>query len=228
MRRRGFTLIEVMIAIAIIAIVMAAPLAAGYQLRALQRETDASLALRSVEAHLAALHAASYTSLSPRSLQVGAGGWLTPGPQYLAEVRVLRASKPVPILEHAGSRVRVGLAPGTLVRVEFSYYIGDVGETHVVNSRHVTLRNAPPVRVEQVWLAQGERLVPLKGFKATADGLELPASAEGQVICVDYLGGRVQTRVRGEEARGLGKLLTLTQGQAGHQQVNLQVLRTGP
>lgn len=226
--RRGFTLIEVMIAIAILAIVMAVPMAARQNLRSLQRETDASMALRAMEAHLTQLRQTPYSELSPRSLRVGAGGWLTPGPLYLAEVRVLHKGKPVAIREHAGARVRVGLSPGTPVQVEFSYYIGEEGEAQLVTSRHVTLTNAPVVRVERVWLAQGERLVPLTGWHPTANGLELPASAEGKVVCVDYLGGRVQTRVRGEVAPGLGRLLTLEEGFSGDQKVTVQVVRTAP
>lgn len=226
--RRGFTLIEVMIAIAILAIVGAVPLSASHSVRALQRETDASLALRAMEAHLAALRKAPYAELSPRSLTVGAGGWLTPGPQYLASVRVTQKGQAVPLLEQAGARVRVGLAPGTPVQAEFSYYIGGEGETHLATSRQVTLSNAPVVRVERVWLAQGESLVPLTGFRVNGDHLELPAAAEGKIVCVDYLGGRVQTKVRGELAPGLGKLLTLEEGRPGDQKVTVQLLRTGP
>ena len=220
--RRGFTLIEVMIVIAILAIVAAVPLTALHNVRSLQRETDAALALRSLDAHLASLHAAPFSSLSPVRCKVGPGGWVTPGPRYLAEVRGAVAVE--------GSRARLKAPAGTTAEVSFSYYLPEVGELHVVNSRHVTLLNAPVLHVERVQLAQGERMVPVSGWKWTSEGLELPPSCEGKVVSVDYLGGRVRALVRSEvpSLPGNVRLLTLEEGQFGDQKVTVQVLRTAP
>ncbi len=246
--RRGFTLIEIMISVAILAIVTAVPLASWDTLGALTREQDYRLAARSAQMQVELLREAPLASLPPRQLKVPAGGVIDLGVNNLvADSVTLRRPDGTPL----GAPLRVELATGRvhLERgwagrpVVVNYRFGGVtgtghGEAYTVDSEgHVSLQNTPVTRVTRVTLAQGERLSPLTSWRLVdpAQGvLHVPGLA-GRVVLVDYGGQRLKREVSGEfrgellEAQTTPspfKLLQVTVTYAGGaRKVSLSVLR---
>lgn len=246
--RRGFTLIELMIGVAILAIMMAVPLASWDTLGSLMREQDYRLAARTAQLQVELLREAPLASLPPRQLKVPASGLLDLGVDNLVEGSVtLRKPDGTPL----GAPQRVDLGTGR-VQVErglagrevvVNYRFGGVtgaghGEAYTVDPEgNVRLQNVPVNRVIRVTLAQGERLSPVPSWRLvdpTQGLLQVPGEA-GRVVLVDYGGQRLNMEVSGDfrgellEAQTTPspfKLLQVTVTYAGGaRKVSLSVLR---
>ncbi|GMU51358.1 MAG: hypothetical protein AMXMBFR33_05040 [Candidatus Xenobia bacterium] len=203
---RAFTLIELMICIAILAIFSAIPLAARDGLRAVNREADFGSALRNARGHLAELRSAPYDGLPPRRLRVPASAKvqltsdLVVGSVQAFDLEGRPLAAPVSVDAISGLvQLESGLAGRELV-LQFAYYAPDRGEAHTVPPTapyRIRLENQPVQRIQQVRLAQGDRLT-LITSRLLSDGLlELPASAAGKVVEVSYRGGRIANQISG-------------------------------
>lgn len=240
---RAFTLIEVMIAVAILAIVAGVPLAARHGLQGMTRESDYRFALRNARAQVELLRKAPFGSLPPQLVRVPADGWIPLAWGNLVPGSVTLPEGPPLEVDEVRGRVRVpATLAGQTVTVDYRFWLPDRDEAHTVPSRapfEVPLVNAPALRVDRVWLAEGERLEPIEG-SLSADGtrLVLPEEAAGRVVVVDYLGSRVRNRVSGRfltedlgpsEGPGPVKLLRVQENYGeGAGSMALTVLRVEP
>lgn len=218
--RRGFTLIELMICIAILAIVMVVPLTARNSLQSLTRESDYRLALRNATRQLDELRAEPFGAVPPAVLRVPADGRVRLRdvvPDSLALSDVDGTPLATPSLQGETVEVDPALA-GRQVILDYRAWLPDRQEAHTVPSRPpfvVPLVNGPALRLEAVRLATGDRQAPLQA-RLTEAGVEVPGSAAGRVVVVDYLGSRVRNQVSGrfltldlQPARGVGPVKEL-------------------
>lgn len=248
-RSRAFTLIEVMIAVAILAILLAVPITTRNTCQNLQREADYRFALRNARLQMARLRALPFDRLPPRLITVGTGGRIDLGQPDLVPGSVTLhtlAGQPLPRpLQVQAEEGRLQVDPslaGQRVLVNYSFYAPDSGEAHTVPRQppcEVRLANAPVVRVERVLLARGESTSPLDYHLDRARGvLSLPASAAGRVVVVDYLGERLRNQVSGRfvdqdlepsDRPGPFKLLTLQESYGGPvMRLRLDFLKVAP
>jgi prepilin-type N-terminal cleavage/methylation domain-containing protein len=219
MGRAGFTLIEVMICIAILAIVMAIPMTARAEFSWLAAEADYREALRNARWQIDELQKAPFDALPPRTMRVPANGTIQLQPHLVAgSVRVLLANVPGwhdthlqftdrdwPGIDTASGMVHLPPSMrGRNVVIDYAYEVPCHGECHTVKNwapYTLALDNAPVLSLEGVSLAQGERVRPLdrRTYRLERDGktIDVPAEARGHVVVVDYLGERVHNVVSG-------------------------------
>ena len=187
---RAFTLIEVMIGIAILAIVMAVPRAARDSVQGLAKESDYRFALRNARFQQEWLRAAEFDRLPPEVVKVRPDGSVP-----LSQPDVVPGSLKVRTLGGAEAR------PGDTAVADYRFYLPDRSEAHTVPSSppyRVELVNTPVVRLVAAYLAEGETLRPLPAtLSPDRTALVAPASAAGRVVLVDYLGQRIRNEVSG-------------------------------
>jgi len=206
MRTRGFTLIEIMICIAIIAIVTGTASVAWLGLAQLRREGDFRIALQSARHQLAELRTAPFSSLPPEILTVGPSGELhlgqsdlVPGTLRLTRLDSAGGSLTPERVEASTVRLARSLA-GCRVMANYEWYLPGRNEVQLVLEQgRVPLWNAPAVRVDQVRTARGASLTKLEGWRLSPDRcyLEVPPALAGRAVVIDYLGSRVRNRARG-------------------------------
>lgn len=192
-RDRAFTLIEIMISIAILAILMAVPVSMNNRWQWLSRESDYRTALRNARWTLEALQDVPFDQLPPRT-------------------------------DHG--------------RLQTEYFAPDRGEAHTVPaSGVVTLASGPAESVRGVFLARGDRLLPIVDWQLEGMSLRLPASTIGRVVRIDYVGSKTRTRVSGQfvdeslqpiDGPGPFKLLTVEESYGGTGKLKLTLLRAAP
>lgn len=201
--RRGFTLIELMITIAILAIVLFVPVTGRHSLQGLSRESDYAFALRNATRQVDDLRRAPFDSVPPVVRTVPADGFLRVPPEVVPGSVTMdgRATEP------AGGFVKA--QPGRRVVLDYRCYLPDRGEAHTVPADgRVTLLNTPVLGVVAVRLATGDRQAPLAA-SPTADGIQVDPAHAGRVVVVDYFGSRVRNELSG---RFLGRDLHPVQG----------------
>lgn len=205
--RRAFTLIEVMISVALMAIFLMGELRVYNSLTRLRRQSEYASAARQAEIQLADLRKQAFDDLPPQILKPDAQGWIQLGQKDVeaTSIRILPlrgAPQPVaPKVVTAGlGRVQVDPAwAGQPLLLDYAYRPCDRNETHRVPEHGLlTLDRGPAVRVEKVWLARGDELHPYGDWKITPAGLELGPTARGQVAVIDYRGENSVSRITGE------------------------------
>lgn len=206
--RRGFTLLEIMIALAIMAILLTGHIEFIREINAVQRQQDFLRAARQAERQLQELNQIPFEQLPPQLLSPDSEGWLQLA-QTDVEPTALRVERlegepgPVPLrsLEARSGRVRVASElAGQMLMVNYAYFACDSGETvRVGRDGRVQLANQPVIRVERVLLAHGEQLSPFRDWRFTPEtGLQLGPSARGGVAVVDYRGQTLANQVQGQ------------------------------
>lgn len=216
--KRGFTLIEMMICIAILTIAVAAMGTAGQGLRQLRREGDFRFAVQCARQQLAKLEEAPFDSLPPQVLVVTRAGELQLGQRHIVpgSLKVTRldgqgAAFTPSAVEGRLARVDKSLA-GQRVVVDFEWYLPGSNEAELVGpGGRVPLWNAPAVEVEGVRSARGAAEEQVSHWKLSPDRTSLLVSPalEGRAVLIDYLGSRLRNRARGrfldEEMRPLDR-----------------------
>lgn len=197
-RARAFTLIEIMICIALLSIFFSIAVQRADTGGWLSQEADYRFALRSARLQLEELRALPFDSLPPQQVKVGRDGWvqLAHGQLVPGSVRCLSEVKSV---DEQQGRVQVGASVGQTVLVDYAYFVGDQGEAHTVPSSapyRITLRNSPVVQVDRVHAYRGSQTRTV-GCRQLGDQLEFAADLAGQVVSVDYSGARVRNQVSG-------------------------------
>ncbi len=197
-RARAFTLIEIMICIALLSIFFSIAIHRADTSGWLSKESDYRYALRNARLQLEDLRAADFDSLPPQQVKVGRDGWVQLAHGQLVP-RSLRCRSKIRNLDETRGRVQLDTPAGSVVVVDYAFFAGDHGEAHTIPSSppyRVTLRNSPVLRVEKATVYSGSH-----GRSATyrqvGEQLEFAPELAGQVVSVDYSGSRVRNQVSG-------------------------------
>lgn len=208
-KHKAFTLIELMVAIAVLTIAVSIPWMAFQTSGGLRRQADYRFALRNAQTILADLRQQNFDDLAPVMSIVSRDGTVTLPRQHLLpeSVQVTSISgeqlKPSKILAEQGVLQLDSAHSGKKVIVNFAYKAVDTGECHRVDDQgQIRLENRPVVEVTQVLLAQGDQLTPLSPDDWTLEPqtglIQLKPSLSGKAVAVDYIGQAVGNVVRGE------------------------------
>jgi len=197
-RARAFTLIEIMICIALLSIFFAIVVHRADTGGWVSQEADYRFALRNARLQLEGLRSAPFDLLPPQQVKVGRDGWVQLAHGQLVPDSV-RCLAQVQATDNERGRVRLKATPGQTVTVDYAYYVGDRGEAHTIPKSapfRITLRNSPVLKVEGVHAYRGGQSRSV-GCRQFGDQLEFPAELGGQVVSVDYSGGKVRNQVSG-------------------------------
>ncbi|MFN8608043.1 MAG: type II secretion system protein [Vulcanimicrobiota bacterium] len=245
--RRAFTLIEVMISLALLSILFSCQLELMGSSGSLRRQKELVEATRQAEKQLAQLQKTPFEQLPPQLLRPDSQGWMQLGQADLdpasLKLRALEGSSAglkVTAVEPLKGRVQVGgdWAGHTLL-VEYDCYLCDRGEIHRIGADgQIKLDNPPAARVQSILQARGEQLTPFQDWTfEPSSGLRLGPSAPGLVLMVDYRGGRrvhrltstfADEQLRPQRAPSNFKLLRLQEVYAGHERLTVSSLRVSP
>ena len=203
--RRAFTLIEMMIVIAILAILLAVPLLVHDTSGNLTRELSYREASETTEQALERLKGMPFEQLPPRTMTVQPGGVLNLSGLSVDQDRVqLRWPDGTSAGQVDLKEGRVRVAPewtGRTIVVDYRLLVSFLpaqGEAHTVDkSGQVTLSHGPVRKIEAVWLAEGEKLNRVTDFRLEGNKLHLPSKTAGRVVTVDYFGESIRTEVEG-------------------------------
>jgi prepilin-type N-terminal cleavage/methylation domain-containing protein len=178
---RAFTLIELMIGIAILAIVLAMPRSARNSVQGLALEAHSRRTLRNARVNLDELRRRDFDRLPPELLEVAPDGTVSP-----SQPHVVPGSLKMRTLDGGPPR------PGARVVAEYRFCLPERGEAHTVPSQpphRVELAQAPVRELLGIFLAAGETLQPISAsLSEDRKALLFPASLAGRVVVADYLG----------------------------------------
>lgn len=243
--RRAFTLIEVMITVALLAILFAGEVAVTHSLSDLRRQRQVILATRQAESQLKHLQKIPFDQLPPQLLKADSTGWLQLGMADLdpgsLRIQVLEGhmdSIKVEEMKAFSGRIRVSPRwAGRLLQIDYACYLSDRGETHRVGPEGQLQLENTPARVERVWAAHGEQLTPFTDWSFQPEGgLRLGPTARNQVLMVDYRGqqrcNRLSAAFVDEQLRpttaSAFKLMRIQEFYSGHERFAVTNLRVAP
>lgn len=192
----GFTLIEMMISIAILAIVFAISVSSLFQFGGLNREREYAKSLVQAQEQLSELRKASFDRLPPEFIRVGEGGLVKLSQKNLVDgsVRVLQGDGTTELVPDSvslqdGTLSLSSLKPGTQVLVDYEFHLADRSEPHfVAEDGTVSLENTPVLGVDSVFLAKGDSLTATSKYKLKGNRVKLDGVSPGQLVLVDYRG----------------------------------------
>ncbi len=196
MRRRfgAFTLIELMISIAIITIFLSIPFGALQSSRSLTREDDYRWALANARAQKSRLQAIPFEQLPPEHLRVASDGTVKLSQNEIIEGSLTVNGKPHQVDKDQPGRLLVGKQfAGQTVTVDYQFSLPEQNEAHFVDDQSaVQLRNLPLLKVEKAWLVQGDRWTPIvpETVDPQTGRLTFPKLSSGSLVVVDYHGKR--------------------------------------
>ena len=197
--RRGLTLIELMISIAILAIFLAIPMTGLAGSRALTREDDYRWALASARTQKAYLESAAFDSLPPERLTVASDGSVKLSQREVLPATITVDGKPAPTKKIENGKLHLGKErAGEKVVLNYQFVLADQNEAHYLNERgQLVLQNLPAKTVEAAWRADGDRLLPLQPSSTDLKSgtLTFAGAKPGTLVVVDYQGGRWSNRV---------------------------------
>jgi prepilin-type N-terminal cleavage/methylation domain-containing protein len=205
-KQRAFTLIELMISIAILAIMLSVATASLFEFGAVQRQAAYSQALANGQAQLSLLRAVPFDTLPPQVLTAAQDGTLQLAQTSIVPdsivVKELSTGQIIDISEiSATGLVRLQKSvPGQKVVVDYDFFIPGRQETHFVDDSGVaTLQGGSVLKIHDVFVAEGAKLKPTSDFKLAESGrLQFPKSMVGRLVVIDYEGERFRNIVSGQ------------------------------
>jgi prepilin-type N-terminal cleavage/methylation domain-containing protein len=209
-RNRGFTLIEMMIVIAIVAIVWSTGVKTTGSLRWLTREIYYEEGLRQLRRAKEQIDETPFRLLPPISATVPPGGvihlntpCLFPGSVSVVDAGSGSAVAGFKVDEEKG-RIE-GLPAGRRVIVNYSFQVPETGEGAVVPASppyEIRLSNAPARQILGLWHVEGARQEPIDGrhysLNRGSGVLTLDGKYAGRLVRISYCGGEVVNRCSGE------------------------------
>lgn len=249
--RRAFTLIELMIAIAILAILSAIPLITWQSLGDLTREKNYRFAVASADLIRDQVLEVPYNLLPPRVLTVDQEGVVALGWVAMVEdsltLRWPDGSPAVGRSRFVDDRLQVPPEwAGRELVVDYRFvpdYLPNQGDAYTVPTEapyEVELHNAPVEAISRVWLAQGKTLTPLspEAYELLEERrLRVPGDYAGRVLVVEYRGRSIRTEVGGsfldstlepQLAPSQLKKIELKTNYGGRRRLATGFLRVGP
>lgn len=204
--RRAFTLIELMISIAIIAIMFAIATSTLMEFGALQRQKKFQASLEQSSNHFDYLRKADFHSLPPEVKTVGSGGVIVLSQDdIIADSVIIRDSQTgkefsVANFSSAERKVRLEGAPvGASLVVDYDFYLPAENVCCFADEQgKVQLESLPELRVHRVSLAKGETLEELSEYKLVGKELLLPSRAANGLVVIDLQDEQKRNRVSGE------------------------------
>jgi prepilin-type N-terminal cleavage/methylation domain-containing protein len=242
--KRAFTLIEMMITLALLAILLTSQGSILHSLARLQRQQHFIAANRQAQRQLQEINGTPFLLLPPQVLTPDRAGWIQLGQPDIDEksLRIhtlegeVRTLEPLQV-EPAKGRVRLA-APwaGQNLLVDYAFYACERGETHRIGTDGTIQLEDPPARVERIWQAAGDSTSPFTDWQFhPQSGLRLGPSAPGRVLIVDYRGKERANRVEGrflsldllpQDTPSPIKLLKLREVSEGGPRFSLTTVRT--
>ena len=230
---KAFTLIEFMIAIAILAIVASIAISSLFQFRGITRERAYAESLQQAPAHLTTLRQESFSNVPPEVVTVSSAGkvQLHQGDLVKGSVKAYSpdGSQELEIGEVdllKGIVSLKGSSSGKAI-VYYSYFLPHQGEAHFLEADGSVLLTHRPVRsVRSVSLATGDKLSATSGFKLGENGkLKVTGGKPGQLVVIDYYGGTNGNTVSG---RFLDPQLKATKAASDTKLLEVGEAYTGP
>jgi len=240
---RAFTLIEVMISIALIAILLTGELRVYHSLSRLRRNSEYASAGGQARDLLAQLRKLPFDKLPPQLLKADRQGWVQLGQTHVDadSIRVHRLSGPpegVSLRQSRPQEGRLQVDPklcGQSFWIEYDFWGLQRNEVHrVPRDGLLHLERGPVIGVDRVSLAQGDRLLPTQEFTLESGQIRLGEAARGRVAVVDYRGQNSSCRIRGQfvdeqlrpqQAPSSIKLLEVRSRYQGHEEFCVSLLR---
>lgn len=209
--RGGFTLIELMISIAILAILAHIQLLSWQSLGSLAREKNYRFASKTTELVRQQVLEMPYNSIPPRLLTVDQQGRVSLGDvSIVPDTLTLRWTDGSPAAatpEFLDGELQLPTEwAGRDLIVDYRFlsdYLPGQGDAHTIPVQEpyqIELHNVPVLSVSKVWLAKGKtlELLPAEQWQLVEQRhLLFPAELAGRAVVVDYKGDRVRTEVSG-------------------------------
>lgn len=201
-RGTGFTLIEIMISIAILAIMGSIAVSSLVQFRGAVRERDYQGSLHDAQVQLFAIRQTPFDGLPPEVVKVGEGGKvrLSQTDLVAGSVKILQAGKevaPTSLSLQQGTLELPASLQGQSVVVDYRFNVGSRNEAFFAGKDgSVALGSARPVKA--VFTARGDKLKPLSGYTVEGATLKVPASAADGLVVVDFGAGSGGNEVEGQ------------------------------
>lgn len=204
-RGRAFTLIELMIAIAILAIMFGVATSTYMQLGGLQRQIEYGHSLTQSNSQLEALRAVDFESLPPQSLTVGPENTLELAQQEVLEnsIVVRDEATGIPLtnwtFDSKNSRLTLPKRPDKgKVIVDYEFFLGSQNFTQLSDAQaRVALPRGVNLKIERVFLAKGDEVVTVPDYQQKDGYLQLPAALSNQLVVLDYYDEEGRNKVSG-------------------------------
>jgi len=202
---KAFTLIEIMVTVAIAAIVFAIATSTYMQFGGLQRQVEYDHSLTQSSSQLDMLREADFESLPPETRRVEKDQTVKLARDTILEssIVVRDAAGGLPLtgwtFEPASSKLRFEQPPsqGTVV-VEYEFFLGSQNLTQFSDSQaRIKLPGGPGFRLEQVSLAEGDKLETLSEYRQQGEYLQLPTHLSNKLIVLDYYDEEGKNKVSG-------------------------------
>lgn len=203
--RRAFTLIELMIAIAIIAIVFGVATASYLELGAFQRRLEYGESLVQSTSQLEVLRKENFDALPPQVATLDKTGRFKLSRDFVVadSIKVSDAKTGAEITDWIfnaeGNSVNFKLpVAGRTVTIEYEYCLPSTNSTYFCDSSgNIPFRLGTGVKVRGVLVASGEQLRPMTDYKIADGRIVFSPSLAKKLIVLDYVDEKNCNRVSG-------------------------------
>ena len=193
--RAGFTLIELMISVALLAIMLGVSTSFLMEFGAHQRQLEYSNSLEQAPAQLQQLRDIPFGSLPPQVLKVSQGGMVKLPPYRILasslKVKEADSGKVIDSAKFVPDKNAVslsGVAVGKKVVVDYEFVVPHREQAFFVSPQgEVVIDGVGEVEIVGARVAAGNRLTPLTEFKLAGRRLQVSSKLAGKLVVLEYL-----------------------------------------